>query len=233
MIPGRHRRGRGTRFWIESRLRALAARIDRASSRELALKLTLKKAAAALEVGGVPFLVGGGASRWARGGPPMRHDLDFIVTRANADRALEALRAVGLRSTSIPEDWCLRAWNGDVAVDLITGPIGLEVTDDLIERADQMEVLGVTMRLIRLEDDFVTKLMSINEQSLHVFDGALRATRALREQPNWDEVRKRTAHSPFAEAFFTMAEGLQIIGRSSSHSAAPDSGHVLVGPFGG
>jgi hypothetical protein len=201
----------GARFWLQSRLRALALRIDHASSRELAVKLTLKKAGAALEAAGVPFLLGGGAARWARGGPPMKHDLDLIVTRANAARALETLRHAGLRPTSIPEPWCLRAWNGDVAVDLISEPIGLEVTDELIRHGEEMEILGVTMRVMKLEDDFVTKLMSINERSLYVFEGALTAARALREQPDWNEVRRRTHHSPFAHAFFNMAEGLDII----------------------
>jgi hypothetical protein len=175
------------------------------------VKLTLKKVGAALDAAGVPFLLGGGAARWARGGPPMKHDLDFIVTRANASRALETLRHAGLRPTSIPEPWCLRAWNGDVAVDLISEPIGLEVTDELIRNGEEMEILGVPMRVMKLEDDFVTKLMSINEQSLYVFDGVLRAARALREQPDWSEVRRRTDHSPFARAFFSMADGLGII----------------------
>ena len=147
----------------------------------------------------------------------MKHDLDFIVTRANASGALETLRHAGLRPTAIPEPWCLRAWSGDVAVDLISEPIGLEVTDDLIRNGEEMEILGVTMRVMRLEDDFVTKLMSINERSLYVFDGALRAARALREQPDWSEVRLRTEHSPFARAFFTMAEGLDIIVPAQAH----------------
>jgi hypothetical protein len=204
----------GARFWVESRLRRLAARIDQVSSRELAVKLTLKKAAAALHSAGVPFLLAGGAARWARGGPSVRHDLDFIIKSKDAAQALQALCRAGLRPTPIPEVWCLRAWNGDVAVDLILQPIGLEVTDDLIDSGDELEVMGVAMRVIRLEDDFVTKLLSIDERSLGTYESALRAARSIREQPDWEEIRTRTEHSPFARAFFVLTEGLGIVGSS-------------------
>ena len=39
----------------------------------------------------------------------------------------------------------------------------------------------------------------------------LEIARALREQIDWDEVRERTASSPFAKAFFTLIEELGIV----------------------
>jgi hypothetical protein len=33
----------------------------------------------------------------------------------------------------------------------------------------------------------------------------------LREQIDWEEVRRRTASSPFARAFFTLVEELEIV----------------------
>ena len=39
----------------------------------------------------------------------------------------------------------------------------------------------------------------------------LELARALREQIDWDNVRKRTEASPFARAFFTLIEGLGIV----------------------
>jgi hypothetical protein len=41
----------------------------------------------------------------------------------------------------------------------------------------------------------------------------LEIARALREQIDWDAVRKRTSHSPYARAFFYLAGELGIIGR--------------------
>ena len=35
--------------------------------------------------------------------------------------------------------------------------------------------------------------------------------RSLREQVDWERVRCATASSPFARAFFTMAEGLGVV----------------------
>jgi hypothetical protein len=39
----------------------------------------------------------------------------------------------------------------------------------------------------------------------------LQIARALREQVDWNELRRRTGDSPFAEAFLTLAHGLGII----------------------
>lgn len=38
----------------------------------------------------------------------------------------------------------------------------------------------------------------------------LAVARALREQIDWAEVEERSSSSPFAQAFFTLAEGLGI-----------------------
>jgi hypothetical protein len=61
-----------------------------------------------------------------------------------------------------------------------------------------------------LEDVFVTKLMALGEHALR-FEGVLQMARSLREQVDWERVRIATASSPFARAFFTMAEGLGIV----------------------
>ena len=61
-----------------------------------------------------------------------------------------------------------------------------------------------------LEDVFVTKLMALSEHALR-FEGVLQMARSLREQVDWERVRSATASSPFARAFFTMAEGLGVV----------------------
>jgi len=45
----------------------------------------------------VPYLLGGGLGCWARGGPPSSNDIDLMLKRADAERALEALAAAGMR----------------------------------------------------------------------------------------------------------------------------------------
>jgi hypothetical protein len=174
------------------------------------IERTLKKAAKALRDAEIPFLLGGSLASWARGGPESRHDLDLMIKPADADRALEALEATGMRREDPPEEWLYKAWDDDVMVDLIFLPKGIEVDDDVIARGDSLAVLSMEMRVMALEDVFVTKLMALSEHALR-FEGVLSMARSLREQVDWEHVRRATATSPFARAFFTMAEGLEIV----------------------
>jgi hypothetical protein len=170
----------------------------------------LKRAAAALREAEVPFLLGGSLASWARGGPETRHDLDLMIRPQDAERALEALQRAGMKPERPPEEWLLKAWDGDTLVDLIFGPSGLEMTDEVIARGEELTVLGMDMRVMALEDVLTTKLMALTEHSLR-YEGLLRIARALREQVDWDVVRVRTEDSPFARAFFVLLEGLGIL----------------------
>jgi predicted nucleotidyltransferase len=170
---------------------------------------TLKKATAALRDAGVPFLVGGSLASWTRGGPETRHDLDFVVKPEDAERALEVLAETGMRPERPPEGWLYKAWDGDVQVDLIFRPKGIEVTDEVIERGDDLEVLAIRMRVMALEDMLTTKLLALDEHSLN-FSPLLQIARALREQIDWEALRGRTAGSPYSRAFFALVEDLGI-----------------------
>jgi hypothetical protein len=170
----------------------------------------LKRAAAALQRADIPFLLGGSLASWARGGPESRHDLDLMIRPQDAERALEALTDAGLRPEVPPEDWLLKAWDGDTLVDLIHNPKGMPVDDAVIARGEVRSVLGMEMRVMALEDVMVTKLMAISEHALR-YERLLEISRALREQIDWNAVRRRTASSPFARAFFVLLEGLEII----------------------
>ena len=175
-----------------------------------AIEATLKKTGAALREAGVPFLVGGSLASWARGGPQTRHDLDLMIRQSDVERALTALTGIGMRADDPPEEWLVKAWDGDVLVDLIFSPKGLPIDDAVIARGDEMSVLSMEMRVMAIEDVLTTKLMAITEHSLR-FEGVLSIARALREQIDWAQVRAATASSPFARAFFVMLEGLEIL----------------------
>jgi putative nucleotidyltransferase-like protein len=170
----------------------------------------LKRSAAALREANVPFLLGGSLASWARGGPETRHDLDLIIKPEDAERALQTLQEAGMRPERPPEDWLLKAWDGDTLVDLIYCPKGLPVDDDLIARGEELAVLGMDIRVMALEDVMATKLLALTEHSLR-YEGLLQIARALREQIDWPVVRARTEHSPFARAFFVLVEGLDIV----------------------
>jgi predicted nucleotidyltransferase len=171
---------------------------------------TMKSAGGVLRQAGVPFVLGGGLACWARGGPKTEHDVDFLVRPEDAKRAQAALARAGLRTEDPPEGWLLKAYDDGVLVDLIFDPQDGPVDDALFERSEELEVQATRVLVLPLEDVFVQKLLALTEQDLD-YGGVLELARSLREQVNWEDVRRRTARSPFAGAFFTLLEGLEIL----------------------
>jgi hypothetical protein len=175
-----------------------------------AIEASMKKAVAALREAGIPFLLGGSLAVWARGGPETRHDLDFVIKPEDAERALAALEDAGMRPEKPPEEWLHKAWDGEVLIDLIYGPRGLEVTDEVIDRGDLLHVIGITIPVMAIEDVLATKLMALHEHELD-YTSVLRIARAVREQIDWQSLRARTGGSPYATAFFVLCEELGIV----------------------
>jgi len=132
-----------------------------------------------------------------------------MIKPEDAERALEVLAALGMKTERPPEEWLLKAWDDDVLVDLIFGPSGIEMTDEVIERGDTLNVLSMEMKVMSLEDVLTTKLEALREHELD-YSGVLQIARALREQIDWRVVRDRTDASPFAKAFFVLVEELGI-----------------------
>ena len=183
------------------------------------LEKSLKKAVAALREAEVPFLLAGSLAVWARGGPETRHDLDLVVREEDAERALEVLADTGMRPEKPPEEWLWKAWDGDVLIDVIFKPRGLEVTDEVIARGDFLHVLGITMPVMSMEDVLATKLLALHEHELD-FTGLIRIARAVREQIDWRYLRDRTRESPYASAFFVMCEELGIASEATGSQGA-------------
>jgi predicted nucleotidyltransferase len=171
---------------------------------------TLKRATAALKEAGVPFMLGGSLAVFARGGPESSSDLDLMVKPEDAERALDVLVGLDMRRDDPPEDWLLKAWDGDVLVDLIYLPLGLRVDDELLESADKMNVFSIYMPVMQLEDVFATKLLSLNDHYLD-YAGLLKLVRAVREQVDWEAVRDRTSGSPYARGFFALLDELDVV----------------------
>lgn len=182
---------------------------------------TLKRAAAALEAERVPYVLGGGLGSWARGGPPSSNDIDLMVKREDADRALEALRTAGMRTEHPPERWLFKAWDGPILIDLIFEPAGMRITDEVIERGEELNAAGKLVPVMALDDILVTKLLALDEHNADYAD-LLLIGRALREQVDWPALRERSSSSPFARAFFVLAEGLGIApAEAGSEAEAP------------
>lgn len=176
---------------------------------------TMKRSIAAFRDAEIPFLLAGSLAVWAQGGPEKRKDLDFVVRPQDADRALAALEATGMRLENPPEDWLYKAWDGDICVDVIFHPLGLEVDEGVLERGRELNVLAMMVKVMALEDVLCSKLLALDEH--HADYGALIGlARAVREQVDWEQLRARTDHSPFARAFFVILEGLGVLEPASA-----------------
>ena len=179
---------------------------------------TLKRSVAALERERVPYMLGGSLACWARGGPAVAGDLDFMVKPEDAERALAALVAEGMREERPPEQWLFKAWDGEHMVDIIFEAAGLPITDEVFARAERLDVAAMRMPVMALEDVLTTMLSAMNERSLD-YEHAVQIARSLREQIDWEEVRARTADSPYAAPFFVLLERLGIV----THVAEPQT----------
>jgi Uncharacterised nucleotidyltransferase len=182
------------------------------------LLATMKRAGAVLRDHDVDYILGGGLAIWARGGPPTDHDVDFLLREEDADRALDVLTDAGFRPERPPEHWLYKAWEGENLVDLVFHPASGPIGDEHFARATEMEVSAHRTLVASIDDVLVAKLLAINEQEPD-FRAVLEISRAVREQVNWKSVARRTKSSPFARAFFALAEGLEIVDDSTLASA--------------
>ena len=97
-----------------------------------------------------------------------------------------------------------------VLVDVIFRPSEKPVTDEMLARGEELEVMAIKVNVVAADDVIVSKLLALREHELD-HDTLIEMTRAVREQVDWADVRARTDHSPFARAFFTLAEGLDLV----------------------
>jgi hypothetical protein len=84
------------------------------------------------------------------------------------------------------------------------------IDDDVFSRAEDLEVHAMRLKVAPLEDVLVQKLLALSEQSPD-YSSVLELARSLREQVDWDDVRERTKESPFAKAYFTLLDELEIV----------------------
>ena len=176
---------------------------------------TVKKAAVELKRADLRFALCGGWAAYARGGPRSEHDADFALLERDVPRAVDALTAVGFSGdTEAPEDWLAKLYDRGNLVDLIFRLSGEPVTEQILGRVETIEVGSVQMPVLSATDLVVTKLLTFRDHYAD-FGSALPMVRALREQVDWSEVRRRTEQSPFAEAFLLLCDRLGLTDRAT------------------
>jgi hypothetical protein len=178
---------------------------------ESELRLALKRSASALKAAEVPFALGGGYALWVHGAPEPEHDVDLVVAEADVAAAAEVLAGAGFVIERPPEDWLFKAWLGDSLVDVLHKLRGIPVTEELVNTADEVEVLGVRIPVLPATPIMVAKLHALSEHYAD-FGAMLPVFRAVREQLDFDELQASVADHPFAEAFLFLADRLGISG---------------------
>jgi hypothetical protein len=183
----------------------------------------LKRAVGVLYAADIPFALAGSMACWALGGPPSRHDVDLAIRQSDAERALEALEAAGFTVDRPPEGWLAKAWYEDVLLDLIWHPMGLPVTDKVLQAARTVNVDGMEVPALAPTDVLTSKLLALNESHLD-FEGLLAIVRGVREQVDWPELRRRTKDRPLARSFLYMADELGLISDAAGAGAGVTKG---------
>ncbi|MFC0864325.1 nucleotidyltransferase family protein [Sphaerimonospora cavernae] len=172
---------------------------------------TLKRAGAGLKEAGVRFALAGGCAGYARGAAPSLHDVDFALVEEDVPLALKALDGLGFQIVKPPEDWLVKAYNGEgVLVDMIFSIAERPVTEELIARAQPITTAAISLPVLEATDLVVSWILPLSEHSCD-YGSLLPVIRAMREQVDWDRVAAIVAPSPYASTFVTLLERLRII----------------------
>jgi len=170
----------------------------------------MKRAAGAFAGAETPTVLGGGLAAWARGGPVTDHDVDFFIREEHSEAALRALAALGMRTERPSEGWLVKAWDGDVLIDLIHHPAGAPVDDGIFSRATRMDDMAQPLLVASASDILASKILALTEQDPNIRP-VLEIARALREQVDWSFLRSGVGGAPVGGAMLTLIERLGIV----------------------
>jgi len=171
---------------------------------------TLKRVASVLKQAEIPFALGGSFAVYAHGGHSSDHDVDFLIREQDKERVLAELAAVGFEVEQPPEDWLVKVFDDGRMVDLIYRPVESPVTEETLRDSVQLSVEAITMPVISATQLMIHKLLSYTQHHCDFATG-LPVARSLREQIDWERVRKETAASPYAEAFLMLLDRLDVV----------------------
>lgn len=177
--------------------------------RDEQLRSALKTAASALKEHGPRFALAGSFALWVFGAPEPVHDVDFVVAETDADAAADTLTKAGFAVERTPEDWLFKAHVDDVVVDVIHRVNGVVVDPELLDLAEDHDVLAIRIPVLPPTAVLVQKLRALGEHHCD-FTSLLPAVRAVRERVDWAQVRSHTVDNDFAVAFLVLADRLQI-----------------------
>lgn len=172
------------------------------------LRESMRCVAALLRSNDLPYALAGSMAVWARGGPDVYHDIDFVVLENDVEQMLDIMRAAGMKTDRPPPEWLCKTWDGGNLIDLIFRPAIIS-SQTAIENAEDLVVQSMRMPVMTVDDVVIMKLGAMTEQHMD-YTYLLQLTRSTREQLNWDYIERMTKDSIFAEAFLVLARGIGI-----------------------
>ncbi|CAN3128119.1 hypothetical protein ACNUDN_09400 [Mycobacterium sp. smrl_JER01] len=179
------------------------------------LREALRRAASALKADGPPFALAGSYALWVHGGPEPSHDVDFVVAERDAEAAAATLTQAGFEIRRPPEDWLFKAALGvdrPALVDVLHRINRVPVDTALIARADVHDVFALSVPVLTPTEVMTQKLRALNEHHCD-FSTLIPLVRAVREQLDWPELHRRSSRNPFATAFLSLCDALDIAER--------------------
>ncbi len=179
-------------------------------SEEAELLVTLKRVTSVLRHAEVPYALAGGFAVYARGGSSTDHDVDLLIREQDVPVAMDALTKEGFRAEYPPEDWLVKVWDDDRLVDLIFRPVERPVTDETLASAEMVSVLSIRVPVMPATELMIHKMLVFSQHYCD-FAKALPLARSLREQIDWERVRRETTHSPYAQVFLILLDRLDVV----------------------
>ncbi|HVF52749.1 MAG TPA: nucleotidyltransferase [Actinomycetota bacterium] len=148
-----------------------------------------------LESNDIPYVVIGGIATSKWGKPAAVKDLDYFVTKEDAERALKLLGSAGYKTEMTFPDWLYKAFKGPVMIDLIFAvKKKLHLDDEIVARAVEHELFGQKLKVVGPED-LVISLAVADSPDTPYWDNAL-SVLANTTQLDWEYLVRRADAAP-------------------------------------
>jgi predicted nucleotidyltransferase len=153
----------------------------------------LSDAVEALDANEVPYLLMGGLAASHLGRLRATADIDLFVRQGDAGRALDALAGSGFETERTNPQWIFKAAKQGLTIDLIFWlRHGLSLDEEMLARAESMDLAGRAVRVMPPEDLIVVKASTHDEHTpRHWFDALGIIAGA---ELDWDYLLRRANH---------------------------------------
>ncbi|MDP1809694.1 MAG: nucleotidyltransferase [Actinomycetota bacterium] len=123
-----------------------------------------KYATDVLEAASIDYVVFGGIAVWAYGRRRKTKDIDLLIRREDAKRTLDMLGRAGFLTEETDHRWLYKASLDHSDIDLIFEARGdIKLTPEILGRARQMNIAGVSFRVMDPENLVMMKILAAKE----------------------------------------------------------------------